>query len=103
VTPMRERFQFVYLLASKRNGTLYLGVTSDLHRRLDEHRSGAGSSFTRRYGVTRLVWFEVHADLEHARRREKTLKKWNRVWKIALIERESPLWRDLAATLEHRF
>ena len=69
---------------------------------MEEHRSGAVPGFVRRYGVTRLVWFEVHGELESARRRERTLKKWNRAWKLALIERDNPGWRDLVETLDHK-
>jgi putative endonuclease len=87
---------FVYLLASRRTGTLYVGVTNDLHRRLDEHRSGHGSEFTAKYGVTRLVYFETYGEIDEAISREKQLKGWNRVWKIRLIERSNPDWRDVA-------
>ena len=89
----------VYLLASGRNGTLYCGVTNDVLRRVAEHRAGAAEGFTRRYGVTRLVWFESHADIREAILREKRIKTWNRAWKITLIETENPLWRDLAEDL----
>ena len=99
---VREQRFYVYILASRRNGTLYIGVTSDLHRRMEEHRSGAVPGFTRRYGVTMLVWFEVHDTLETARQRERTMKCWKRAWKIALIERSNPEWRDLVETLDHR-
>jgi putative endonuclease len=85
-----------YLLASHRNGTLYVGVTSDLLKRVHEHREGLLGGFTRNYGVHRLVWFEQHATMEHAITREKRIKKWNRAWKIALIEQANPHWRDLA-------
>ena len=76
-------------------GCLYIGVTGDLVRRVWEHRSGAVPGFTRRYGVDRLVWFEVFDDASAAIQREKTLKQWLRAWKIALIERNNPTWRDL--------
>ena len=85
----------VYLLASGRNGTLYAGVTSDLLRRVYQHREGA-MGFTARYGVKRLVWFEPHGTMEQALLREKRIKKWNRAWKLALIETANPDWRDLA-------
>jgi putative endonuclease len=85
----------VYMLASRPRGTLYIGVTGDLTRRVWEHRSGAVPGFTRRYGVARLVWFEAMDDVRTAIQREKTLKHWLRAWKIALIERENPTWRDL--------
>jgi putative endonuclease len=86
---------YVYMLASRPRGTLYIGVTGDLVRRVFEHRCGAVPGFTRRYGVTRLVWFEVIDDVRAAIQREKTLKHWLRAWKIALIERANPTWRDL--------
>ncbi|HEV8680727.1 MAG TPA: GIY-YIG nuclease family protein [Stellaceae bacterium] len=86
---------YVYLLASRKHGTLYLGVTNDLVRRVHEHKSGLAAGFTARYGVDRLVWFEVHDDIEAAILREKKLKKWRRDWKIALIEANNPDWLDL--------
>ena len=89
----------VYLLASKRNGTLYVGVTSDLIARVHQHRRGAVRGFTQEYGVKLLVWFEMHATMETAIQREKRIKKWNRAWKLALIETENPDWRDLAEEL----
>ena len=94
---MHEDFQpAVYLLASKRNGTLYVGVTSNILARVHQHRIGAVPGFTREYGVKLLVWFEQHATMESAIIREKRIKKWNRSWKLALIENENPDWRDLA-------
>ena len=84
----------VYMLASKRNGTLYVGVTSDLVQRVWQHRSELAEGFTRRYGVHRLVWYEVHETMESAILREMALKKWNRAWKIRLIEETNPGWRD---------
>jgi len=86
---------YVYMLASRPRGTLYIGVTGDLVRRLGKHRCGAVPGFTRRYGVERLVWFEMIDDVTAAIQREKTLKHWLRAWKIALIERANPTWRDL--------
>ena len=86
---------YVYLLASQRNGTLYTGVTSDLVRRVAQHRSGSDSGFTSTYGVTRLVYVEAHADIRDAIRREKQIKKWRRAWKLRLIEADNPAWRDL--------
>ena len=86
----------VYILASRRNGTLYTGVTSNLLGRLHQHREGLIPGFTRKYGVKSLVWFEQHATMEHAIQREKRVKKWNRAWKIELIEQANPGWRDLA-------
>ncbi len=85
----------VYLLASSRNGTLYIGVTSDLLKRISEHRNGAVAGFTKSYAVHRIVYFEQHATMETAITREKQLKKWNRAWKIRLIEESNPQWRDL--------
>ena len=94
---MRSEFApAVYLLASKRNGTLYTGVTSDLLSRIYKHRRGVLPGFTRKYGVRMLVWFEQHATMEHAIQREKRIKKWNRKWKLELIEAANPDWRDLA-------
>jgi putative endonuclease len=89
----------VYIVASKRNGTLYTGVTSDLVRRISEHRDGLMPGFTRRYGASHLVWSEHHNDIEAAIRREKTIKRWSRAWKLALIERDNPEWLDLWPTL----
>ena len=86
----------VYLLARKRDGTLYLGVTSDLARRVFEHRTKAILGFPSRYGVDRLVWYEVYDRIDEAIAREKAIKKWRRAWKIALIEAMNPTWADLA-------
>jgi putative endonuclease len=86
---------FVYILASKRNGTLCIGVTSDLARRAWEHENDLAGGFTRRYGVHTLVYAEPHEEMSSGIRREKQLKKWKRAWKIALIERQNPTWRDL--------
>ena len=86
----------VYLLASHRNGTLYLGVTSNLLQRIHQHREGLLKGFTSDYGVHRLVWFEQLGTMEMAIVREKRIKKWNRAWKIALIEETNPDWRDLS-------
>ncbi len=90
---------FVYLLASRRHGTLYLGVTSDLVRRVYEHKTKVVPGCTRRYGVDRLVWFEIHDDPAAAIRREEELKKWRRDWKIRLIEEQNPEWDDLYETI----
>ncbi|MBB4149438.1 putative endonuclease [Sphingobium scionense] len=84
------------MLASRRNGTLYVGVTSDLIKRLYEHRNGLIEGFTKDYGVKRLVWFEPHDSMDSAILREKRIKKWNRQWKIELIEAGNPDWDDLA-------
>jgi putative endonuclease len=86
----------VYILASKRNGTLYVGVTSDLASRIEAHRSGVVDGFTKKYDVKTLVYFELHADMYEAIQREKRIKKWNRAWKVQLIEQANPEWRDLS-------
>jgi len=86
----------VYIMASRRNGTLYTGVTSNLMQRIHQHRDGAVPGFTRDHGVKRLVWFEQHSTMDHAITREKRIKKWLRVWKLELIERDNLDWRDLA-------
>ena len=85
----------IYILASARNGTLYIGVTSDLVRRCWQHRTHQLAGFTDRYQVSLLVHFELFGDMEHAISREKRLKKWNRQWKLRLIEERNPDWRDL--------
>jgi putative endonuclease len=90
---------FVYILASRIGGTLYIGVTSDLAGRISTHREDLIAGFTRRYGVHRLVWFEWIDDAYAAIRREKQLKKWNRSWKIRLIEEQNPHWVDLYPSL----
>jgi putative endonuclease len=89
----------VYILASKRNGTLYIGVTSDLAKRIWEHRNNMVEGFTKRYGVRHLVWYELHESMESAIQREKRLKEWKRVWKLELIERTNPDWQDLYQTI----
>ncbi len=86
---------FVYILASQRNGTLYVGVTNDLVRRIYEHREKLIEGFTSQYNVTRLVWFDQTASIEEAIAHEKRLKRWQREWKIALIEKTNPNWDDL--------
>ena len=91
----RDAFIAVYILASQRHGTLYVGVTSDLPTRISQHREGTIEGFTKRYGVKRLVWFEPHDIITLAIRREKAIKKYKREWKINLIERENPAWDDL--------
>jgi len=90
---------FVYMLASKRNGTLYLGVTSDMAKRAYQHREGQGSTFVNRYGVHLLVWYELHDSIESAIQRETSLKRWPRKWKLELIEKMNPRWEDLYETL----
>ena len=89
------QYPAVYILASRRHGTLYVGVTSDLVKRVWEHRNNVVEGFTQKYGVHDLVYFEMHADMEQAIQREKRIKKWNRTWKIELIEQENPEWHDL--------
>ena len=89
----------VYILASKRLGTLYIGVTNDLLGRVEAHRAGTGSKFTSRYGVKLLVYYEPFGDLEEAIQREKSLKRYLRQWKINLIERDNPHWADLYPVL----
>jgi putative endonuclease len=93
------RSYWVYILASKPRGTLYIGVTNGLILRVEQHKVGRGSSFTRKYKVNRLVWFQEFADVREAIQREKTMKEWPREWKINLIERENPHWEDLCASL----
>ena len=90
-----EKQPAVYILASQRNGTLYIGVTSNLRQRVWQHRNDLVPGFTRQYGEHRLVFFELHATMESAIAREKQLKKWNRAWKLRLIEGANPQWRDL--------
>jgi putative endonuclease len=92
---MRSRNLYVYILASKIGGTLYVGVTNNLVRRVAEHRLKAVEGFTEKYDVSRLVYFEQFDDPENAIKREKRLKKWNRAWKIRLIEENNPNWDDL--------
>src|SRR5207302_7536140 len=88
---------YVYVVASKRDGTLYIGVTSALVQRVWQHKAKAVAGFTTRYGVDQLVYFEIHGDAASAIPREKQLKKWRRAWKIELIEERNPEWRDLYA------
>jgi putative endonuclease len=87
------------MLASSKNGTLYIGVTSNLPQRIAQHRKGQVEGFSKRYGVTRLVWYEPHETMENAIVREKQMKKWNRAWKVREIGRLNPQWRDLAREL----
>ncbi|MBI5591109.1 MAG: GIY-YIG nuclease family protein [Deltaproteobacteria bacterium] len=85
----------VYLLASRCNGTLYIGVTSNLAKRVWEHKQDLVEGFTKRYGVHTLVWYELHDSMESAIQREKAIKEWKRLWKLELIEKTNPQWRDL--------
>ena len=90
---------YVYIMASGRNGTLYIGVTSDLIKRVWEHRNGVVPGFTKKYGCKLLVWYAAYDDLQQARLRELQLKKWKRVWKIREIEAMNPDWKDLYPSL----
>ena len=94
-----QHVYFVYILASRHNGTLYIGVTNDLHRRMLEHRTGEVPGFTKKYRVCRLMHYETFSDIEQAIQREKSLKEWRRAWKINLIERDNPHWQDLFPVL----
>ncbi len=85
----------VYIMASKRNGTLYVGVTSDLIKRVWEHKNGLAEGFTKRYKVHHLVWYELHETMESAIQRERQMKEWKRKWKLGLIEKMNPTWKDL--------
>ncbi|MCW6537171.1 MULTISPECIES: GIY-YIG nuclease family protein [Sphingomonas] len=90
---------YVYIMANGRNGTIYIGVTSDLAARAYQHRNGLIDGFTKEYGCHRLVWYEAYDDLDEARLRELRMKKWNRQWKLAEIERMNPGWDDLFESL----
>jgi len=90
---------FVYMLASRRNGTLYVGVTNDLARRVAEHKDKVVPGFTRKYGANILVWYEMHRDINDAIAREKQIKGWNRAWKLRLIEKNNSGWNDLTPGL----
>ena len=90
---------FVYILASKRNGTIYVGITNNLIKRVFEHKSGSVDGFTKKYNVKDIVYFEIYPTPEEAIHREKCIKKWKRDWKIELIERQNPLWDDLYPSL----
>lgn len=94
-----EQGGFVYIMASRKNGTIYIGVTSDLVGRAYEHRDGLVSGFTKRYGCKLLVWYEAYDDLQDARLRELKLKEWKRSWKVRLIEERNLEWDDLYPTL----
>lgn len=92
-----EKTYFVYILASKRNGTLYVGMTNDLLRRVSQHKHNAVPGFTKKYNVKNLVYYESTSDVHAALTREKQLKKWNRTWKLRLIESKNPTWQALSA------
>jgi putative endonuclease len=96
---VRDHAYYVYILASQRNGTLYVGVTNDLIRRVQEHREGLVPGFTKRYGVKLLVYFEAHQEITEAILREKRIKRWRRNWKLQLIEDRNPRWLDLWSEL----
>jgi putative endonuclease len=96
-----DRAYYVYMLASSRYGTLYLGVTSNLVKRVWQHREELAEGFSKEYAVKKLVWFEVHKEVYAALTREKQLKKWRREWKIALIQQANPMWRDLYPDITH--
>jgi putative endonuclease len=90
---------FVYIMASGRNGTIYIGCTADLVQRVWQHRNGVADGFTRRHGCKLLVWYETYGDLQEARFRELQMKKWKRQWKLTTIEQMNPDWADLHLTL----
>jgi putative endonuclease len=90
---------YVYIICSKRNGTLYIGVTSDLIKRVYEHKNKLADGFSKKYDVHRLVWYESHETVEEAIIREKEIKKWNRRWKLRLIEKDNPEWDDMYETI----
>jgi len=92
----------VYILANKPHGTLYTGVTSQLTKRLWQHREGCADGFTKRYGIMRLVWYEQHADMVTAIKREKTIKRWPRRWKFSIIQGSNPEWKDLWSAIVER-
>lgn len=92
---MPDKMFYVYILAKARNSTFYVGVTSDLAKRVWQHRNGVADGFTQKYGIKTLVYYEVFSDPENAILREKRLKKWNRTWKMRLIEKMNPEWKDL--------
>jgi putative endonuclease len=94
-----EKAGYVYIMASQRNGTIYIGVTSDLPKRVSEHREGAIRGFTRKYECKLLVWFQAFDSIDAARHRELQMKEWRRAWKLRVIEEANPRWNDLYATL----
>lgn len=92
---LMKKVFYVYILSNKKNGTIYVGVTSNLQKRIYEHKNNLAEGFTKRYSLHNLVYYEYYDDPENAIRREKQLKKWNRAWKLQLIEKENPGWKDL--------
>jgi putative endonuclease len=93
---------WVYIMASRPRGTIYIGMTDDLRRRAREHRGSRGSAFTRKYGVKRLVWFAYFDNVAMAQQRERTMKEWPRAWKINVVERENPNWNDLWNAIDNK-
>ena len=96
-----SRPNWVYIMTNKRNGTLYTGSTSNLEYRVQDHRNGKGSKFCKKHGLTRLVWYEEYGDYEMAIADEHRIKKWRRKWKLALIEKRNPYWKDLWEEIAH--
>ena len=92
---MINKIYFIYILTNKRNGTLYIGITNDLKRRIYEHKQGLVEGFTKKYGLKTLVYYELHQNIESAITREKQLKKWKRLWKLRVIEEKNNNWEDL--------
>jgi putative endonuclease len=90
---------YVYILANKKNGTIYIGITGDLIKRIYEHKQNLIDGFTKKYNIHDLVYYEVHKEIEEAINREKQIKKWNRKWKLRLIEKDNPTWMDLYAEM----
>jgi putative endonuclease len=100
---MKEKNYYVYILTSQRNGTLYIGVTNNLERRIYEHKRGLVEGFTKKYKINKLVYFEETGNINSAIAREKCLKKWNRKWKLRLIEKRNPNWKDLTSKFFPRY
>jgi len=96
---MNDKKFYIYILASKKNGFLYTGITSDLVKRTWEHKNGAMDGHTKKYSIKRLVYFEIYDDFDNAVKREKQLKKWHRQWKVDLIEKDNPDWNELYRTI----
>ncbi len=92
---MNEKIFYIYILAKARNSTFYVGMTSNLQKRIWEHKNGIANGFTKKYSIKTLVYYEIHDNAESATKREKRLKKWNRAWKMRLIEEQNPDWKDL--------
>jgi len=92
---LNDENYYLYIIASKKNGTLYIGVTNDLVKRIYEHKQNAVNGFTKKYNVHTLVYYKVHRDIEETIMKEKQMKKWNRKWKVRIIEEKNPEWKDL--------